>query len=204
MDIHAFFGNVPVAKFADEFLHRLPFALPGSAGSACALGTWPAFGALLSRAGDDIFATRAGQWYSGPRPTDLEAAQTLLDEQYTLFIRHAERHHAGLAEMAQEFSATFRGPVNIHVFATPAGAPGFSWHYDAEDVFILQTQGEKEYSLRKNTVNPWPLEETLPADMQYERELMPLVRVQLRAGDLLYIPCGYYAVPCLAAAITTH
>jgi hypothetical protein len=82
--------------------------------------------------------------------------------------------------------------VNIHVFATPAGAPGFSWHYDAEDVFIIQTAGEKEYSLRKNTVNPWPLEETLPADMQYERELMPLMRVLLRAGDLLYIPCGYW------------
>jgi ribosomal protein L16 Arg81 hydroxylase len=28
--------------------------------------------------------------------------------------------------------------------------------------------------------------------MQYERELMPLVRVLLRAGDLLYIPCGYW------------
>ncbi len=72
------------------------------------------------------------------------------------------------------------------------GTPGFSWHYDAEDVFIIQTAGEKEYSLRKNTVNPWPLEETLPADMQYERELMPLMRVLLRGGDLLYIPCGYW------------
>jgi hypothetical protein len=59
-------------------------------------------------------------------------------------------------------------------------------------VFIIQTAGEKEYSLRKNTVNPWPLEETLPDDMRYEREQTPLMRVRLRAGDLLYIPCGWW------------
>jgi ribosomal protein L16 Arg81 hydroxylase len=28
--------------------------------------------------------------------------------------------------------------------------------------------------------------------MRYEREIMPLMRVVLRAGDLLYIPCGYW------------
>jgi ribosomal protein L16 Arg81 hydroxylase len=78
------------------------------------------------------------------------------------------------------------------MFATPPGMAGLSWHYDAEDVFILQTTGEKEYSLRKNTVNPWPLEETLPEDMHYEREIMPLMQVTLRPGDLLYVPCGYW------------
>lgn len=82
--------------------------------------------------------------------------------------------------------------MDVHIYATPPNSFGFSWHYDAEDVFILQTTGAKEYFLRKNTVNPWPLEETLPTDMRYERELMPLMRVLLRAGDLLYIPCGYW------------
>jgi hypothetical protein len=28
--------------------------------------------------------------------------------------------------------------------------------------------------------------------MRYDRELMPLVRVLLAAGDLLYIPCGWW------------
>src|SRR5690606_35223977 len=75
---------------------------------------------------------------------------------------------------------------------TPGGRHGFGWHYDAEDVFILQTTGRKEYSLRKNTVNPWPLMETLPANMKYERELMPLMQCLLAAGDWLYIPHGYW------------
>ena len=137
-------------------------------------------------AGEYLRGARASG-YRGPLPKDAAGARALGDEGYTIFIRHAERHHPGLAELAREFEATFLGPVNIHVFATPAGAPGFSWHYDAEDVFIIQTAGEKEYSLRKNTVNPWPLEETLPEDMQYEREQMPLMRVLMRGwGFALY------------------
>src|SRR5206468_2383314 len=59
-------------------------------------------------------------------------------------------------------------------------------------VFIVQTTGRKQYSLRKNTVNPWPIEEALPANMQYEREIMPLMRCELAAGDWLYIPSGYW------------
>jgi ribosomal protein L16 Arg81 hydroxylase len=116
----------------------------------------------------------------------------LRDEGYTIIVRHAERRHAGLGELARSFEATFGGPVDIQIFATPAGSGGFSWHYDAEDLFILQTAGEKAYGLRKNTVDPWPLEETLPQDMRYEREIMPLMQVSLMAGDLLYLPCGYW------------
>src|SRR5437868_4150246 len=86
----------------------------------------------------------------------------------------------------------FSAPVNIHMYCTPGGQFGFGWHYDAEDVFIIQTSGRKQYSLRKNTVNPWPIEETLPADMRYEREMMPLMRCELAAGDWLYIPSGYW------------
>jgi ribosomal protein L16 Arg81 hydroxylase len=192
MQIQSLFGDVPLATFIAQHLHRLPFAIAASAKSVCELGTWESFGLMLGPPEGDVFGVRQGEWYNGPALTGLTAVRALVDEGYTVFMRHAERHHPKLAELAAAFEATFLGPVNIHVFVTPAKAPGFSWHYDAEDVFIIQTQGAKEYSLRKNTVNPWPLEETLPADMQYERELMPLMRVLLRAGDLLYIPCGYW------------
>jgi ribosomal protein L16 Arg81 hydroxylase len=80
----------------------------------------------------------------------------------------------------------------VHAYITPPDQYGFSWHYDAEEVFILQTTGRKEYALRKNTVNPWPIEETLPADMHYEREIMPMMKCTLSAGDWLYIPSGWW------------
>jgi ribosomal protein L16 Arg81 hydroxylase len=57
---------------------------------------------------------------------------------------------------------------------------------------ILQSSGAKEYCLRKNTVHPWPVAEAMPKDMGYEKEIMPLLRCTLRAGDWLYIPAGYW------------
>ncbi|HQU43617.1 MAG TPA: cupin domain-containing protein [Pirellulales bacterium] len=116
----------------------------------------------------------------------------MFDDGYTVLVRHAERGHAEIAELAAGFERDFRAAVDVHIYCTPADQHGFGWHYDAEDVFILQTAGSKEYSLRKNTVNPWPLVEALPSDMRYEREIMPLSRCLLSAGDWLYLPHGYW------------
>jgi len=192
MDVQSVLGDMPVTKFAADYLHRLPLALSGSAQGVCEMGSWEALAAILSAADADVMVVRDGRRYTELRPADLERAKALSRERYTIVVRHAERHHEGLSELARAFEEAFCGPVDVQVFATPPGSAGFSWHYDAEDVFILQTAGEKEFALRKNTVNPWPLEETLPADMQYERELMPLMRVSLKPGDLLYVPCGYW------------
>jgi 50S ribosomal protein L16 3-hydroxylase len=192
INVQELLGDFPLKKFVDEHLHRIPLALPGVGQGVQHLGTWTCLAPMLASPGADLMVVRQGQRYECASPRDLASAQALCAEGCTLLIRHAEQHHADVCALAKAFEHTFCGPVNVHVYATPPASFGFSWHYDAEDVFIVQTTGEKEYFLRKNTVNPWPLEETLPADMQYEREIMPLMRVVLRAGDLLYIPCGYW------------
>ena len=147
---------------------------------------------LLAQDDADVLVCRRNEQHAGPRPRSADEARRLVDDGYTLLVRHAERHDERLARLAAAFETDLAAPVNVHFYCTPAGQFGFGWHYDAEEVFIVQTAGRKEYSLRKNTVNPWPLAETLPADMRYEREIMPLVRCELAAGDWLYIPSGYW------------
>jgi ribosomal protein L16 Arg81 hydroxylase len=180
------------AAFLRENFLRLPYAAPGGCTNLTHLGSWEVVAHLLAEPGVDALLGREGQQYAGPTPTDMVKLRELLGAGYTLGVRHAERHHAGLGELAQGFQRDFVAPINVHVYCTPAGHPGFGWHYDAEDVFILQTQGSKEWWLRKNTVNPWPLVETIPADMRYAREIMPVIRCRLLAGDWLYIPAGYW------------
>jgi len=107
-------------------------------------------------------------------------------------IRNAERHDAELARLARGFHQDFLAEVNVHVYCTPPQRSGFGWHYDPEDVFILQTQGTKEYQLRKNTVNPWPLLSQMPKNLHYELEAMPLWSCVLGPGDWLYIPTGWW------------
>jgi ribosomal protein L16 Arg81 hydroxylase len=203
MTFHELLGEVPAATFFDEYFHRLPFALSGGARDICELGTWSVLATMLACDDADVMVVRDGVQFAGPGPKDLPAAEALSAEGYTILVRHAERHDERLLALANAFARDLAAPVDVHVYVTPPGKHGFGWHYDAEDVFILQTAGRKEYSLRKNTVHPWPLVETIPRDMQYERELMPLCRVLLAAGDWLYIPCGWWHKADAAASDET-
>jgi 50S ribosomal protein L16 3-hydroxylase len=192
MEVQRWLGEFSGARFVEQYFHRLPFALAGAAAACCELGQWETVGRILRQPDADALVCRRNEQYAGEAPRSEQEARELSDQGYTILIRHAERHDSQLACLAADFAKDFAGPVNVHIYATPASQYGFGWHYDAEDVFIVQTTGKKEYSLRKNTVNPWPLEETLPQDMRYGREIMPLMRCLLAPGDWLYIPVGYW------------
>lgn len=190
--IEQLLGDFPVRRFIDEYFFRQPFSLPRGAAAFAQLGSWRVLEEILAQPEADVLVVKAGSRWEGSRsPTAVEARQ-LFDDGYTVLVRHAERCHPRLAELAAGFERDFTAAIDIHLYCTPANQHGFGWHYDAEDVFILQTCGSKEYSLRKNTVNPWPVVEALPDDMRYEREIMPLSKCLLGAGDWLYIPHGYW------------
>lgn len=193
MSLRRILSTVSAGDFIDRYYLQLPLAEAGSAAALAPLTSWETVSGILDQENADVLIARQGVLHPGPRPTPAQA-RTLYDEGYTLVVRHAERHDARLAELAAGFAADFAAPVNIHIYLTPSGQQGFGWHYDAEDVFIVQTEGAKEYSLRKNTVFPWPLEETLQPDLGFQHELMPLMKCELKAGDWLYIPNGYWHV----------
>ena len=192
MSLPAFLGAMSAREFVERHYFRLPLARPGGAAFATSLAGPDLVDRLLASPGVDAFLARDRQMWEGGRAPDVDAARRLAADGWTVAVRHAERHDPGLAALAAEFARAFAAPVNIHVYATPAGRTGFDWHYDVEDVFILQAHGAKEYRLRKNTVQPWPLLETMGADLHYEREYSPPFSVRLEAGDGLYIPPGWW------------
>src|SRR5262249_52195691 len=165
-----------------QYYSRFPFACAGGAAEFASLGTWDTVQTILADKQVDVMIVRKGELLKRETPLSYDDARALHAEGATVVIRHSERHHTELHQLADDFSQAFRGRVDIHLYCTPTGQSGFGWHYDAEDVFIIQGFGSKEYSLRKNTVHPWPLVETIPRDMQYERETMPLMRCNLAAN----------------------
>lgn len=184
----------PKAEFIQQVFRHQPLARRGVQGPWLSWGSWDTVAAILDEPQADVLVARSGKLWPGGEPLTYELARELHADGYTIAIRHAERYYPPLAEVAREFAELFCGEINIHLYCTPERQHGFGWHYDAEDVFIIQTAGTKQYSLRKNTVNPWPVEETMPLDMQFEREISPLMKCQLAAGDWLYIPAGYWHV----------
>jgi 50S ribosomal protein L16 3-hydroxylase len=186
------FSGASLKVFVDEYLHRLPLALPDVAEGFRSWASWDTVGQLATTTGVDVLLVRDGETLRLEADGSLASLQNYCSGGWTIRMRNVQQHSEAIGGLAASFKETFRGSVNVHLYVTPSGHRGLGWHYDAEDVFILQTAGAKEYLLRKNTVHPWPLEETMPENLRYERELMPLSRVMLDAGDLLYIPCGYW------------
>lgn len=193
MAIEKLLGDMPASTFVEDYFLRIPLAMPQRASHLTHLGTWATVETILARPEPDVLVAREGKLREGPRPA-YDEARALHASGHTVLIRHAERQHQGLGELARDFHQDFGAPINIHLYCTPANQHGFGWHYDAEDVFIVQTQGNKQYSLRKNTVHPLPLIETIPRDMSFEREVTPTLECTLLAGDWLYIPAGYWHV----------
>lgn len=181
-----------VSQFMEEHYLRLPFAMAGGARRFCPLGGRTVLESLCCSPDAGVTFARQGAGVEAGELGKGELLTQRIAEGCTAVVRHAERHHPQLAELARKFEHDFLAPADVHLYATPAQAYGFGWHYDAEDVFLLQTEGSKEYRLRKNTVNPWPVAQALPADMHYERELMPLFACVLEPGDWLYVPHGYW------------
>lgn len=191
MILQTLLGDLSVADFLEQHYLKAPFARAGGCRDFQALGRWDVLNQIIAQTEVDVLIGREGQPFQDTQREPFDAS-ALLSRGYTIGIRHAERHHPSLQALAEEFRHDLAAPIDIHVYCRPANQPGFGWHYDAEDVFLLQLQGSKEWGLRKNTVNPWPLIETLPANMRYEREFMPLMHCTLQAGDWLYLPAGYW------------
>ena len=136
------------------------------------------------------------------RPIDRPAGPAdpvrWLADGWSVAVRHGERIDPRLNIIAAGFAAALLGPIDIQVHATPAGRTGFGWHYDPEEVFVVQCAGAKEWLVRRNTVNPDPVREAMPRDLQFQRESSPLLRVRLDPGDWLYIPGGWWHVATAA------
>jgi 50S ribosomal protein L16 3-hydroxylase len=192
MSLSDLLGSVPTAAFIEQHYLKLPFALNGGCRQFANLGSWESVERILGQPGADTLVVKSGEQRSGPQTPSYAEARALHADGYTIVLRHVERRDPIIASFAAGFMRDLLSPLDVHIYCTPASQFGFGWHYDAEDVFILQSEGCKEYSLRKNTVNPWPVLETMPNDMGFQREIMPLMKCTLSAGDWLYIPGGYW------------
>ena len=192
MVIERLLGEMSPAAFLERHYYRLPLSRPGAARELAASATWKTVEHVLGRKDVDAFLARDGKMKDGGSAPSYAKAREQFSEGCTLVIRNAERHHPDLERLAAGFHEDLGAPVNVHLYATPAGTTGFGWHYDVEDVFILQGQGDKEYRLRKNTVHPWPVLRTMLRDLRFEREITPLLTCMLSEGDWLYIPPGWW------------
>jgi ribosomal protein L16 Arg81 hydroxylase len=187
-------GPLPLESFLRQCFGRRPYAVPSTAAGAERFFTWDTLEQILRQPDTDTLVVAGGKLCQDPAPSSLIELNALMARGIGLVIRRAENQDPALAALAGALTAHIPGQAHVQLFVTPAGTHGFGWHYDDEEVFIVQTAGCKEYFFRDNTIRP---EQTrgAPADFTLAlKETSPIGTARLIAGDWLYIPSPWWHV----------
>jgi hypothetical protein len=204
---------VTEADFMRDYDGHQPLHIPASDRAEKAdILTWDAFNGLLQQAHVwtaetlrlmlDGQAVRPEQ-YCKPIPTPsgpiLRASPSMVDVFLSggasLVANDVLHAHPPLTHVGQILGRTFAATVGANVYCSFQGIRAFGSHYDNHDVFVVQTEGEKVWTLYENRAdNPVDL---LPGndDTQrfFERSRGAVMsQVQMRRGDVLYLPRGWY------------
>jgi ribosomal protein L16 Arg81 hydroxylase len=190
--------------FAAHHLGKAPCARPSAAPDAVPLLDWDTIARVLrSHRPLDVLTVAAGKLIPVVRPRSREDVARLMATGVSVVVRAAEAHDAGLAGLAERFEQVLPGEVHVQLYATPAGTNSYGWHYDFEDVFIVQTAGAKDYYFRANTV---ARDAVLGDELDFTsvtRESSPLYSARLVAGDWLYLPARWWhLVKCVEDSLS--
>lgn len=181
--------------FLDKNFTRLPFSIPRGSQDFTSYLTWPVVEEIFKAQKSILRIVKDGAMVKDHIDLGYQEALTYYQQGHTLLLKNAERSHSLLRELADDFSKSFHTEVDIQLYCTPENHNAFGWHYDIEEVFILQTKGSKLYSIRQNTVHPYPLVSSISKDFGYEKETSELeIKVLLKEGDWLYIPSGWWHI----------
>lgn len=185
----------PLEEFLQRNFTRIPFSKPNAATEFKHLLNWEVIAKVLDAKKSVTRIVRDGIVTKDYVDVDFKTARDYHKKGHTLLLRYAEASDSALKALADDFSKSFKTEVDIQLYCTPEGNNAFGWHYDVEEVFILQTMGSKLYTIRSNTIHPRPLLTSIPKDLQYEKETSDLqLQVRLEAGDWLYIPSGWWHI----------
>lgn len=186
-------GDVPLTAFLEKHFTRLPFSRPGGARQFRDLLSWTTVENIVREDKSVLRVVKDGKMVSDYVKLSMDEIRARHKDGQTLLVRFAEKSDKKLNDLAQDFARSFRTDVDIQLYCTPEGHNAFGWHYDVEEVFILQCQGSKHYTIRPNTIHPNPLVKSIPKDQGYENEKSTTaIQVTLEEGDWLYIPSGWW------------
>lgn len=188
-------GEDPKTTFLPKHFTRLPFSKTNGADQLKDLLNWKTVEEVLRAKKSVLRIVQEGKVIKDYVDLSYEEALSHHKKGHTLLLRFAEKSSTKLKALAEDFRNSFHTEVDIQLYCTPEGHNAFGWHYDVEEVFIIQAKGSKAYTIRPNTVHPNPLVKSIPKDLGYEQEKTPIeINVTLEEGDWLYIPSGWWHI----------
>lgn len=197
-------GAEAVPGFLRAQLGRQPFRTR-LARPAQRLFGWPQLNALLrehrlspprlrlERAGADVtqtaFRSRRTRRGTVMRDLDVAALNAILRDGATLIIDAVNEASAPLDTLCAGLASGFLASCQANLYACWGQTRGFDVHWDDHDVFVVQVEGRKRWTLYgANLAHPT---RAAPA-LDHPRPEQPLDEFVLEPGEVLYLPRGHW------------
>jgi hypothetical protein len=131
---------------------------------------------------------------STPKVTSMEEVLAHYASGKTVILPGAQRRWPALARFCATLQDEMLANVEANVYLTPAGAQGFSPHYDMHDVLMLQVEGSKKWHLKTDERIPLTSNEDQLRHEYYTidtvQDVVGAEVINLQAGQALYLPRG--------------
>lgn len=111
---------------------------------------------------------------------------------HTVVLNALHRIHPPLAAFCAALAAELGHPIQVNAYVTAPGAQGFRPHHDTHDVFVLQLDGAKHWTVHPPLLElPLPVQPSSQLDLSSVAATEPALDVDLHPGDALYLPRGW-------------
>lgn len=119
---------------------------------------------------------------------DANALMSLIDRGMSVRLSSVHRSIPKLKAFCHGLEQDLRMPVRANVYITPPGRKALAPHYDRYDVFVLQINGQKRWTLFDHQVPNATLE--TPKMSSASSPATEQAHMALRPGCLAYVPRG--------------
>jgi hypothetical protein len=152
-------------------------------------------------AGAGVFRERRTSRNHPLHDVDLPLLYEKLRDGATLILDAVNEFGGPLQDLCAGLADEFSASSQANLYACWGMSQGFDVHWDDHDVFVIQLAGAKRWMLYGST-RPAPLRRDLGED--HPRPTEPLDEIILQAGDMLYLPRGYWHAAVGTGGPTLH
>ncbi len=140
-------------------------------------------------------------------PADPAKVKALLGLGASLIANHLHRVCPEVGAIAHLLEREFAARVAANVYCSFKGVQAFGTHFDLHDVFAVQVEGEKTWRVYESRADAPVL--PLPPGDEIEKWLTAsrgklLFEVNMKPGDILYLPRGQYHDALTGAQASLH
>jgi len=198
--LESFIDPVRRNDFREQYYGKQPLLIRGHPKKFAGLFHWDDLNRLLNASPHPHPHVRV----AAPGTRDEATSSSLIERcraGASLVFNQIDLYDPKIGELTHALAAETGELINVNLYLSQAGQAAAGRHYDLHDVFVLQIDGHKAWSVYDPTIEK-PIQNM--TEVSYEAPSRPVLECELAPGDVLYIPRGHWHEALAQRGLSLH